>query len=68
MIAVEVIAEDPAKTLEGLRVTWMIPKLRFKRACPISPRTAAGNACRSFRLEPTKIVGLSESSRSFTEL
>jgi hypothetical protein len=35
-IAVEVIAdfEDPAKTLEGLRVTWMIPKLRFKKSLP----------------------------------
>jgi hypothetical protein len=35
-IAVEVIAdfEDPAKTLEGLRVTWMIAELRFKKGLP----------------------------------
>ena len=44
MIAVEVIAdfEDPAKTLEGLRVTWMIPKLRFKKGLP----DLAANGCR----------------------
>jgi hypothetical protein len=71
MIAVEVIAdfEDPAKTLEGLRVTWMIPKLRFKKGLP----DLAANGCRKRlqvfpAVEPTKIVGLSESSRSFTEL
>jgi hypothetical protein len=69
-IAVEIVAdfEDPAKTLEGFRVTWMVPSCASKRACPISPRTAAGNACRSFRLEPTKIAGLSERNRSFTAL
>ena len=44
MIAVEVIAdfEDSAKTLEGLRVTWMIPKLRFKKGLP----DLAANGCR----------------------
>jgi hypothetical protein len=37
MIAVEVIAdfEDPAKTLEGLRIKWMIPSCASRRACPI---------------------------------
>ena len=69
-IAVEIIAdfEDPAKTLEGLGVMGMIPELRFKKGLPISPRTAAGNARRSLRLEPTKIVGLSERNRSITAL
>ena len=35
-IAVEIIAdfEDSAKTLEGLRVAWMIPELRFKKGLP----------------------------------
>jgi hypothetical protein len=35
-IAVEIVAdfEDPAKTLEGFRVTWMVPKLRFKKGLP----------------------------------
>jgi hypothetical protein len=69
-IAVEAIAnfEDAAKTLERFRVMRMIPKLCFKRACPISPRTAAGNACRSLRLEPTKIAGSSERKRSIIAL
>lgn len=32
-IAVEIVAdfEDSAKTLERFRVTWMVPKLRFKK-------------------------------------
>jgi len=35
-IAVEIIAdfENPAKTLQGLRVVWMIPELRFKKGLP----------------------------------
>jgi hypothetical protein len=63
-IAVEVVADlkNPAKTLERLCALWMIPELRFKKGLP----DPAANACRSFRLEPTKIVGLSERNRSFT--
>jgi hypothetical protein len=35
-IAVKVVGdfEDPAKTLEGFRVLWMLPELRFKKGLP----------------------------------
>jgi hypothetical protein len=43
-IAVEIVAnfENPAKTLEGSRVLWMIPQLRFKKGLP----DLAANGCR----------------------
>jgi len=68
-VAVEIIAdfEDPAKTLEGLRVTRMVPELRFKKGLR-NLAAAIGNACRSLRLEPTKVAGLIERNKSITVL
>jgi hypothetical protein len=69
-IAVKIVAnlQNPAQALQGLGVTRMVSSCASKRACPISPRTDAGKPCKSFRLEPTKTVGLIARSRSFTYL
>ena len=69
-IAVEVVADlkNPAKTLEGFRVLWMIAELRFKKGLPEFAANGRRKTLQIFPARAHKTAGLSERNKSFTIL
>ena len=66
-IAVEVVADlkNPAKTLEGFRVLWMIAELRFKKGLPDFAANGRRKTLQVFPARAHKDRGLERAQQIF---